>query len=81
MPHWREREDMWTCLRCRADLPAIPLGRTSYMVARPYMETRVISEINAAVDRYGAERVRIRAGDPATATVRPTPTPTETSRP
>lgn len=65
-PQWTEREDAWTCVRCLSELSQIPLGATSYLVARPIMEPGVIAQINAAVDTHGAHAVRVRAGDPET---------------
>jgi hypothetical protein len=70
-PQWREREDAWTCIRCDAEFPSIPLGATSYIVARPYMDATVITQINRAVESYGDQAVRVRAGDPNTRQPRP----------
>ena len=63
---WRERDDAWTCIRCACEIvhpaPKIP----TYCVSRPYMESRLIDLINQCVDEHGADRLRVRGGDPAT---------------
>lgn len=71
-PQWRERQDAWTCIRCRAEVPSVPLGSIEYFVARPLMDSRLIDQINHAVEQYGTESVRIRAGNPDTRQPRPT---------
>lgn len=70
-PQWQERDDAWICVRCGTELPAIPLGATTYLVARPVLDAGVITQINQAVEAYGPDAVRIRAGDPATRQPRP----------
>lgn len=65
-PQWQERQDAWTCIRCRAELSEIPSGKPSYMVARPILDATVIEHINKVVDEYGESSVRIRSGDPST---------------
>lgn len=64
---WKEREDAWTCIRCAKEMHTIPAGVTSYVVARPFMDSRVVDYVNEAVESHGAESVRVRAsGDLAT---------------
>jgi len=72
VPQWKEREDAWTCIRCQSEFPSIPLGATSYIVARPVMDNNLIPHINEAVETYGEQAVRIRGGDPETRRLRPT---------
>jgi hypothetical protein len=64
--HWREREDAWTCIRCERDIVTPPPSIPTYIVARPYMDTRVIELVNACSDEYGVDRLRVRGGDPST---------------
>jgi len=72
LSQWREREDAWTCIRCERDIvtpsPKIP----TYIIARPYMDSRLIELVNMCVDEHGADRLRVRGGDPATRQPRPT---------
>jgi len=70
-PQWKEREDAWTCIRCLSELEQLPLGVLSYFVSRPLMDRGVIDRINAAIEMYGANAVRVRAGDPKTRQLRP----------
>lgn len=69
---WQERHDAWTCIRCAHEVvtpaPTIP----TYSVARPHMDARLIELVNLYVDEHGAERLRVRGGDPATRQPRPT---------
>lgn len=65
-PQWKEREDMWTCIRCGKELLTIPDNATSYIVARPHMDGTIIDYVNHAIEQHGTDRVRIRAGDPIT---------------
>lgn len=65
-PQWKERDDAWTCIRCRSDLLKVPHRAISYIVARPFLDAAVIEHINKAVDTYGESFVRIRSGDPST---------------
>mgnify|MGYP003329880418 FL=1 len=71
-PQWQERQDAWTCIRCHSEFPSIPLGVSSYIVARPVMDANFITHVNEAIEAYGEHAVRIRAGDPTKRQLRPT---------
>lgn len=62
-PEWKERDDAWTCIRCRGEMSEVPAGSTSYLVARPALVPSLIGHVNTMVERFGVERIRIRGGD------------------
>lgn len=60
-PRWEERTDAWTCIRCQTDIPNPDSTLPRYATNRPHMPMEMVEMINASVDKFGPERVRIRA--------------------
>lgn len=72
-PQWKERQDMWTCIRCGKEFTTVPTGATSYISSRPHMDRHVVDFVNTVVEEHGIESVRVRAlGDISTAPPRNT---------
>lgn len=64
-PHWQERSDAWTCARCGMDVSAVDTAHRRvrwYRMARPVMSPDVVEQVNQAIEQFGVEFVRIRAG-------------------
>lgn len=60
-PQWKERHDAWMCIRCGKEFLAIPPNTTSYISARPHMDSRLVDYVNHAIDEHGIASVRVRA--------------------
>lgn len=60
-PQWKERQDAWMCIQCGKEFFSVPKGVTSYISARPHMDTRLVDHVNHAIDTHGIGAVRVRA--------------------